>query len=160
MAYPKIDAPGRDDFPQALFARWRLMISKCYSASKSPYRKNGIKVCDEWIGRDGFRNFAEWAMSHGFSTDLVIDRIDTYGNYCPDNCRWVTTKENNRNRRDTVFIQTNDGKIPLVEFCEKKYGDKIPSHTNMYRRLYQRIKAGKPYDELLSADQPVDSARG
>ena len=112
MARNRIDVPGRDDFPPVLFNRWRLLICKCYTIRKSLYKDNGIKVCDEWIGQNGFKNFAEWSLSHGFSPDLVIDRIDTYGDYSPDNCHWVTRKENSRNRRDTVFIQTNDvGKI-------------------------------------------------
>lgn len=160
MANHRIDVPGRYDYPPVLFTRWRLTINKCHSKGKSAYKEKHIKVCDEWRGEDGFLNFASWAVSHGFSPDLVIDRIDTFGDYSPENCRWVTKKENNRNRRDTVFIQTNDGEIPLVEFCEKKYGDKIPSHTSRYRMIYQRIKSGKPYDDILSTDQAGETGRG
>ena len=63
------------------------------------YGGRGIKVCDEWLS--DFMNFRAWSLCHGFANNLTIDRIDVDGNYSPDNCRWITVAEQNRNKTTT-----------------------------------------------------------
>jgi hypothetical protein len=64
--------------------------------------KRGITICDEW--KDDFQSFYDWSMSHGYSDDLTIDRINNDGNYEPSNCRWVSVAEQARNKRTSVII--------------------------------------------------------
>lgn len=83
-----------------LYHRWKGMKRRCYDKNFEQYKDyggRGIFVCEEWLY--SFRNFYDWAMSHGFSEELEIDRIDNDGNYEPDNCRWVTHKVNANNRK-------------------------------------------------------------
>lgn len=63
------------------------------------YYHKGIRVCDEW--HTDFFAFQSWAMSNGYADDLTIDRIDPDGNYCPENCQWVTLSENSKRSNQT-----------------------------------------------------------
>lgn len=83
-----------------LFNTWSGMIYRCenpHASHYSIYGGRGISVCEEW--RNSYEAFAKWSLSHGYSDDKEIDRINNDGNYCPENCRWIPHKSNSRNRR-------------------------------------------------------------
>ena len=80
-----------------LYLRWAGMKQRVKDiAKRNSYLDKGIIVCDEWS--NNFLSFYEWSIINGFRSDLEIDRIDNNGNYCPENCRWITHKENCNNK--------------------------------------------------------------
>ena len=116
--------------------------------AKRNYQDRGITVCDEWLV---FENFRDWALSHGYKDDLQIDRIDNDKGYCPENCRWVTPKENLNNRRNTLRLE--DG-TSLAMF-RTKVGIQTGENgkpTKQYARIrfaYRRYHKAHP--ELVEA---------
>lgn len=86
-----------------IYQRWAAMMDRCFNTKRnnfSEYGGRGITVCDRWKTPENFTS----DMSASFSEELQLDRIDTNGNYSPENCRWISQIENLGNRRNTVMI--------------------------------------------------------
>lgn len=83
---------------------WSGMKARCYNPKSKDFKNygmRGIAVCDRWL--NSFDAFIE-DMGQKPSKDYSIDRIDTNGNYEPENCRWADSTTQNRNHR----IQQNN----------------------------------------------------
>lgn len=83
-----------------LYRIWTNMRSRCDRPANDNYQwygGRGISYEEAW---STFSVFADWALSHGYKENLELDRIDTNKNYGPSNCRFITHKENCKNRRN------------------------------------------------------------
>lgn len=127
---------------------WRGMKKRCYDSRHDSYRyygARGISVCKEWLS---FKNFLAWALANGYADNLTIDRIDSDGNYEPNNCRWATMREQNRRHRRCMHL-TYNGKTQLAIDWAREYG--VPLST-FYWRLYK----GLSMEEIIKAKEDVN----
>lgn len=125
-----------------LHRTWCSMKRRCYNPNAAYYNLyggRGIKVCNEW---QEYLNFKEWALNNGYTDNLTIDRIDSNGNYEPDNCRWVDWKVQQNNRRNNKYFE---GKS--FEEISKETGIKIKT---LYERNRRGLELVKPIKEPIS----------
>lgn len=114
-----------------IYKMWSMMVDRCHNPKNKSYHKyggRGISVCEQWRK---FISFYEDMGDRPFK-GAQIDRIDTYGNYEPNNCRWVTSQQNNRNRRDSLYVEFQGKQILVKELAEQ--------HGIEYKTLFARIK--------------------
>ena len=102
--------------------RLQNMRSRCYNKNDknyASYGKLGVKICDEWKdSKTGIISFYFWSVCHGFRKDLTIDRIDPYGNYEPDNCRWADKYLQTINKRNSVLIEKDNKIMSIYDYCK------------------------------------------
>ena len=133
-----------------LYEVWKSIRQRCYNSKCSAYKNygaRGITVCEEW--KQSFQAFYNWAIENGYETGLCIERIDNDGNYCPENCKWATRKEQMRNTRRNRFIEYNGETKTLSEWCEIL---SLP-----YATINGRIHKG--YSPQKAFETPIKSTR-
>ncbi len=102
-----------------LYQIWKGMKARCHNRNYTQYKDyggRGITICDVW--QQNYEAFRRWAAESGYAHNLTIDRIDVNGDYCPENCRWITLREQQDNRRNTVRITTGDVTHTAKEWAE------------------------------------------
>jgi hypothetical protein len=124
------------------------MIGRCYNPNDNGfanYGARGIEVCDRWRfgegSKTGFECFLE-DMGRRPSLKHSIDRTNNDGNYEPTNCRWASSKQQNRNRRDNFLVLVDGRHVTLTEAAEQ-CGLKV---YTLRRRL---VVSGWPLERAL-----------
>ena len=120
-----------------LYKIWSAMKRRCYNPNCDPYKYyggKGVKVCDEWLEYEGFKS---WALANGYSDNLTIDRIDSNGDYEPENCQWVTMSENIARAKRTP----QDVEAKIVQMLQQgASGVSICQETGVSRATVHRLK--------------------
>ena len=125
-----------------LYRIWLGMKARCYNSNNPEYKNyggRGIIISEEWMK---FSNFREWANNNGYADNLTIERIDVNGNYCKENCKWITKSEQLKNTTRTIFITYKGKTLCAKDWC-KIYN--IPNNV-----LIHRYKNGLPLDLVFS----------
>lgn len=128
--------------PHPLYSVWSSMRRRCLNPNYrqwNDYGGRGIEICSRW---DDF---------HAFVKDMgprpkgyTLDRIDNNQGYSPENCRWASRKQQQRNRREAVFVTIQGIEYRAVELAEKA-GVKTDT-------IISRAKRGLPYEKVMSSE--------
>jgi len=128
-----------------LYHRWGSMKRRCCGSGCNSYKDysgRGITMCEEWKDYNKFRN---WALSHGYSKKLTIERIDVNGNYCPENCTWIPAEMQPQNTRRNIRITINGITKIAAEWA------RIAGLEDFI--IYERYKRGDSGERLLRRKQ-------
>lgn len=131
-----------------LYQVWNDMKFRCNSEKSHNYKNyggRGIRVCEEW--QNSYESFRTWALANGYDETAIrgictLDRIDVNGNYEPGNCRWITTQEQQSNKRDTVFIEFGAERHTMKQWAEIT-GISVDA-------IRYRLKKGWPIERVLT----------
>ena len=97
---------------------WKNMIQRCYNRAHigwADYGGRGIEVWFFWHKFEGFYV----SMGDPPTPNHTLERIDNDGPYAPWNCKWATRSEQQRNRRNTIFIEYNGHRRTFQEWSQE-----------------------------------------
>lgn len=139
-----------------LYSIFRNMKQRCYNPNNPKYNSyggRGITICDEWL--NDFQMFYDWSMSHGYSDELTIDRINNDKGYSPQNCRWITWEENRKNSNHGRRKSENPKSIPiqvrldmeckdiLKQYCKQEEISEAEGIRKGIKKLLKELKSGR-----------------
>ena len=155
-----------------LYTIWSNMKARCIRKSHPQYvhyGNRGITICNDWTK---YSKFKDWSENNGYTPELTIDRIDNERGYEPDNCRWVSHKVQNNNKRNNIVIDETtvtlkceelgvDSKLILARMREQgmefNQAIKLEQNFRHYKIMYENneynlkelcMKLGLNYDTV------------
>jgi hypothetical protein len=120
------------------------MLQRCYDAKHNRYHRygaRGITVCDEW--RE-YPTFKSWASREGYRKGLTIDRVNGDLGYVPENCLWVSQKDQQRNRVNNRTVKAFGETKVLAAWADD------PRCEPSYKELWSRISRGMDPEEAIT----------
>lgn len=138
---------GSKKYPKE-YRAWKNMKTRCNNSNYHSYHRyggRGIKVCSRW--NDSFINFYE-DMGDAPSKNHQLDRIDNNRDYSPDNCHWVTPKENSNNRKKYnnktgytgVFYRESKNQYEVSVCINRR-----PKHIGTFKTLQEAVNGRKDF---------------
>lgn len=133
-----------------IYKIWQGLKKRCYNKSYRAYEYyggKGVIVCDEWL--NDVKVFYNWAINNGYKENLSIDRINSDGNYSPENCRWADSHIQGINQK---IQRNNKSGYKGARFSEKykKYISEITIYKKhhiigYFNNLYEAVMARNNY---------------
>ena len=131
-----------------LFKVWCGMKDRTLNKNDKHYKNygnRGIKICNEWL--EDFKCFYDWALNNGYKEGLTIDRINVNGNYEPNNCRWITWKEQQNNRTNNHYI-TYKGETHTMKQWSELLGIKYTTLSMRLNKYNWSVEKAFNYDTI------------
>lgn len=136
---------NRDKTPE--YGSWCAMKSRCNCIGTTHYERyggRGISYDPTW---EDFTVFLA-DMGKKPNPKMELERIENDKNYCKENCRWATRKEQTRNRggRRATRLYTFKGKTMCIADWAKEVGISPQS-------MQKRLNNGWPLDKAFSKER-------
>lgn len=132
------------------YSAWCLARNRCHNEGShafKDYGARGITMCDRWRfgekDQTGFECFIS-DMGDKPSAHYSLDRIDNSKGYSPDNCRWATRSQQQRNTRRTRIVAYRGEQISVAEAVQRA-GSVIP-----YDAVLERLNRGWSVEDAVS----------
>lgn len=125
---------------------FQKMTSRCYNKSDKDYAWYGAKdihIFKEWL--DNPIAFEKWAIHNGYNDELTIDRIDSNKDYCPENCQWISNKENSRKAGKVNWITVGEQTL-----TGHQWADKLGIGTNIINTAMRNYGEEKTKDLIMA----------
>jgi hypothetical protein len=128
------------DSDSRFYRIWEGMKNRCKNETATHYEYyggKGVKVCDRWekyinFKNDMFESYITHVEEFG-EAETTIDRIDTNGDYEPNNCRWFTRKEQSNNRVDNTYYKYNNQTKTVSQWCDILNINKKSVYLKIYK---------------------------
>ena len=124
-----------------IYGSWYALKQRCNNPNNISYKNygaRGITFPEKWATFSGFYE----DMKDNYNKGLTIDRIDNNKSYSKDNCRWLSRKQQNNNKRSNIVITFKNRTLPLALWAEK-----IGMSFDVIRSRWYR---GFPIEKILS----------
>jgi len=123
-----------------LYGVWTNIKTRCTNPNNKRYKDyggRGITICPEWA--NDYIVFRDWSLSNGYQEGLQINRINNNGNYCPENCNFVTAKENSWNTRRIVLTLEIANEVRKLyatgDYTRKELGKKYGVNSSIISKI-------------------------
>ena len=131
--YAKERITKHGGYKNSSYNTWRAMKRRCYNPKDKDFHKYGgvgIKVCARWLDYTTF--VADMGEPQG---DETLDRIDPYGDYTPENCRWASLPVQARNQR--LSSKNKSGHVGVSNVYADKWMAKITvNKQSFYSKVF------------------------
>lgn len=122
-----------------LYAKRRDIINRCYNKNVERYESyggRGIRVCKEWLDYPG--SFVRWALNNGWEEGLTIERKDIDGDYGPDNCSFITPREQHYNKTNSLIVKFKGKVYCFAELIYQEFNNE--NYTRAYATIWSYLK--------------------
>lgn len=127
-----------------LYSKWNDIKNRCYNEKVDRYPNyggRGIKVCDEW--RNDFKSFYDWSIANGWKKGLSIERKEVDKNYSPENCEYITMKEQGYNKQNTFYVEIDSIKYSLAKLMNDN------GLSDKYSVVWRGLKDGRTIEYYI-----------
>lgn len=130
---------------------WYGIKKRCEDPNCHAYKDyggRGIRICKEW---QNYETFYKWAIFAGYRQTLTIERQDVNGDYCPENCKFISQRMQGVNKRNSMRTETGQSIMEMAAKNDikglRKYGLSIWPKAIKKRAGYKCELCGEPGDD-------------